>query len=319
VSAHGHDHSHAGHSHGGHSHAVIGPDTDTRRLTIGLALLVTFMVGEIVAGLIADSLALLSDAAHMLTDAGALLLALIVIRLVRRPAAGNLTFGLRRTEILSAQANGATLLVLGGLIVFGAIRRLIDPPAPEGVVMLVVALVGVVVNLVVTQQLAKANRESMNIEGAFQHILTDLVAFALTAVAGVVILVSGYDRADPIAALFVAAFMLYASIGLLRDSGRVLLEAAPVDVDVDEVGRAMARHPRVTEVHDLHVWEIGSGFAALSAHVLVEPDADCHGLRRELEAELHERFGLDHTTLQVDHAQPDGLLQIGQAGERDRH
>ena len=220
MRAHGHDHPDAGHSHAGHSHAVVGPDTDTRRLTIGLALLVAFMVGEIVAGLVADSLALLSDAAHMLTDAGALLLALIVIRLVRRPAAGNLTFGLRRTEILSAQANGATLLVLAGLIVFGAVRRLIDPPAPEGVVMLVVAIVGVVVNLLVTQQLARANRESMNIEGAFQHILTDLVAFALTAVAGVVILVSGYDRADPIAALFVAAFMLYASIGLLRDSGR---------------------------------------------------------------------------------------------------
>jgi cobalt-zinc-cadmium efflux system protein len=317
-----HDHHDHGRSHGhghGHSHAVVGPDTDARRLTIGLALLVAFMVGEVVAGILADSLALLSDAAHMLTDAGALLLALIVIRLVRRPARGNLTFGLRRTEILSAQANGATLLVLAGLIVFGAIQRLIDPPAPEGAGMLIVALVGVVVNLLVTQQLSRANRESMNIEGAFQHILTDLVAFALTAVAGIVILVSGYDRADPVAALFVAAFMLRAALGLLRDSGRVLLEMAPADVDVDEVGRAMVRHPRVTEVHDLHVWEIGSGFAALSAHVLVEPDADCHGLRRELEAVLHERFGLDHTTLQVDHAQTDGLLQIGQGEQRDRH
>jgi len=312
----GHDH----HSHGhGHSHAVVGPDTDARRLTIGLVLIVCFMVAEVVAGILADSLALLSDAAHMLTDAGALLLSLIVLRLVRRPAAGNLTFGLRRTEILSAQANGATLLVLGGLIVFGAIQRLIDPPSPEGGVMLAVALAGVVVTALVTQQLAKANRESMNIEGSFQHILTDLVAFAITAVAGVVILTTGYDRADPIAALGVAAFMLYAAVGLLRDSGRVLLEIAPDYVDVEEVGRAMAHHPHVTEVHDLHVWEIGSGFAALSAHVLVEPDADCHGLRRELEAVLHERFGLDHTTLQVDHAQPGALLQIAHGEQREQH
>jgi cobalt-zinc-cadmium efflux system protein len=321
MSAHDHgDHAQAGHSHGhgGHSHAVVGPDTDARRLGIGLALIVTFMVGEVVAGILADSLALLSDAAHMLTDAGALLLSLIVLRLVRRPAEGNLTFGLRRTEILSAQANGATLLVLACLIVFGAIQRLIDPPDPDGGVIVVVSIVGVLVTALVTQQLAKANRESMNIEGSFQHILTDLVAFALTGLAGVVILVAGYERADPIAALLVAAFMLRAAVGLLRDSGRVLLEAAPSNLDVDEVGRAMARHPHVTEVHDLHVWEIGSGFPALSAHVLVEADADCHGLRRELELVLNERFGLDHTTLQVDHAQPDGLLQI-EHGQRERH
>src|SRR4051794_15317903 len=277
------------------------------------------MAAGVVAGIVGHSLALLSDAAHMLTDAGALLLALIVIRLVRRPAEGNLTFGLRRTEILSAQANGATLLVLGGLIVFGAIGRLISPPEPEGGVMLIVALVGVAVNLVVTQQLAQANRESMNVEGAFQHILTDLVAFALTAVAGVVILTTGFDRADPIAALLVAAFMLRAAVGLLRASGRVLLEMAPPNLDVDEIGRAMAQHAHVTEVHDLHVWEIGSGFPALSAHVIVGADADCHGLRRELEAALHERFGLDHTTLQVEHSQTDGLLQIGDAERRTSH
>jgi cobalt-zinc-cadmium efflux system protein len=311
-------HDHGAHGHAGHSHA-IGPDADARRLTIGLALIVAFMVAEVIAGILADSLALLSDAAHMLSDAGALLLSLIVLRLVRRPAGGNLTFGLRRMEVLSAQANGATLLVLACLIVYGGIRRLIDPPEPEGLVILVVSLAGVVVTGVVTQQLAKANRESMNIEGSFQHILTDLVAFALTGVAGALILLTGFDRADPIAALIVAAFMLRAAFGLLRASGRVLLEIAPSHLDVDEVGRAMARHPRVTQVHDLHVWEIGSGFPALSAHVLVEADADCHGLRRELELVLAERFGLDHTTLQVDHAQPDGLLQIQHRERRERH
>jgi cobalt-zinc-cadmium efflux system protein len=255
----------------------------------------------------------------MLTDAGALLLSLLVIRLVRRPAEGNLTFGLRRMEVLSAQANGATLLVLACLVVFGAIQRLITPPEPEGLVIVLVAVAGMIVTGVVTLELSKANRESMNIEGSFQHIFTDLVAFALTALAGVLVLVGGFDRADPVAALVVAAFMLRAAIGLLRVSGRVLLEIAPAHLDVGAVGDAMAGEEHVTEVHDLHVWEIGSGFPALSAHVLVKPDADCHRVRRELEAMLRERFDLDHTTLQVDHAQVDGLLQIGRAETREHH
>ncbi len=297
------------HSHAGHTHA-IGEDTDTRRLTIGLALIVGFMVVEIVAGILAGSLALLSDAAHMLTDAGALLLSVVVIRLVRRPAEGNLTFGLRRMEILSAQANGGTLLVLAGLIVFGAIRRLITPGAPGGWTMVAVAVAGVFVNLLATRELAKANRSSMNIEGSYQHLLTDLYAFGATAVAGVIVIATGFNRADAIAALFVAALMLRAAVGLLRASGRVLLEMAPAELDVQEIGNTMAQHPGVTEVHDLHVWEIGSSFPALSAHILVEGDADCHAARRELEQLLRERFGIDHTTLQVDHAQ-DRLLQIG--------
>jgi cobalt-zinc-cadmium efflux system protein len=306
----GHEHDH-GHELGGHTHVVVREDSDTRRLAIGLALIVTFMVVEIVAGILANSLALLSDAAHMLTDAGALLLALVVLRLVRRPAGGNLTFGLQRTEALSAQANGATLLVLACLIVYGGIRHLISPPQADGWTILLVSLAGVAVTGVASHQLAKANRESMNIEGAFQHIWTDMIAFVATGAAGAVILTTGFYRADAIAALFVAAIMLRASVNLLRASGRVLLEIAPAHLDVAEVGGAMARHPRVREVHDLHVWEIASGFPALSAHVLVDPDADCHGIRRELELLLDERFAVDHTTLQVDHASAEGLLQIG--------
>jgi cobalt-zinc-cadmium efflux system protein len=310
--------SHGGHSHAGHSHGTVGPDADVRRLVVGLTLIVAFMVGEVIAGILADSLALLSDAAHMLTDAGALLLSLLTIRLVRRPARGNLTFGLKRMEVLSAQANGATLLVLTCLIVYGGIQRLIHPPEPDGLVIAIVSAVGIVVTGLVTVQLAKANRESLNIEGSFQHVLTDFIAFAATGLAGVVIVFTGWDRADPIAALFVAAVMLRAALGLLRDSGRVLLEIAPAHLDVDEVGRAMARHPHVSEVHDLHVWEIGSGFPALSAHVLVELDADCHALRRELEVMLVERFGLEHTTLQVDHVHAEGLIQIEQNALRER-
>jgi len=301
----------AGPPHTGHSH-VVSTDTDRRRLGIALTLIVAFMVGEIVAGILAHSLALLSDAAHMLTDAGALGLSLVVLWLAARPARGNLTFGFRRTEILSAQANGATLLVLAGLIVYASIRRLISPPDPEGTVILVVALVGIVVTLAATWQLSKANRQSMNIEGSFQHIFTDLLAFVLTAVAGVIILTTGFGRADPIASLLIAAIMIRSAYALLRDSGRVLLEAAPEGMNVDEIGNALAAYSGVTDVHDLHVWTITSGFPSLSAHVLVRSGDDCHAIRRELEQLLAERFHIDHTTLQVEH-EPERLLSIGRS------
>ncbi len=282
---------------------------DARRLALSLALILAFMAAEVVVGVLAHSLALLSDAAHMLTDAGALAMSLVVLRLVAQPAGGNRTFGLRRSEILSAQANGAALLVLAGLIVYGAVRRLVSPPDARGGAILVVALVGIGVNLLATWQLAGANRRSLNVEGSFQHVLNDLYAFIATAVAGGIILATGWVRADPVAALFVAALMLWASWRLLRDSGRVLLDIAPAGLPVEEIGTTMASHPGVVEVHDLHVWEVTTEFPSLSAHVLVEPGADCHGIRRELEAVLRDRFGLEHTTLQVEHASAK-LVQI---------
>ncbi len=302
----GHDHLHG-----------PAPDADARRLATALALIVGLMAAEVVVGVLAHSLALLSDAAHMLTDAGALVLSLVVIRLVARPSGrGNLTFGLKRAEILSAQANGFTLLVLSGLIVYGAVVRLVSPPRPGGLAMLVVALAGVVVNLAATWQLAQANRASLNVEGSFRHILTDLAAFALTAVAGAVVLATGFGRADGIAALAIAAIMLRAAYGLLRDSGRVLLEAAPGGMSVEEIGNALVSHPHVASVHDLHVWEIGSGFPALSAHVLVHSGDDCHVIRRELELMLEQRFEIEHSTLQVDHERARRLLTISIARGR---
>ena len=300
--------SHEHHHHGpGHSHAPA--DASARRLAIALGLLLGLMAVEVAAGIAASSLALLSDAAHMLTDAAALALALVAIRLSRRPARGAMTYGLRRTEILSAQFNGATLLVLGLLIVVEGVRRLFVPPEVEGAVVLIVALLGVVVNLVATVVLHGADRSSLNVEGAFQHVLTDLVAFIATAIAGFVILLTGFDRADGIASLFVAAVMLRAAWGLLRESGRIFLEAAPRGVDVDAIGRDMVAQPGVTEVHDLHVWEVSSGFVALSAHIQVGRDNDCHAARRSLERLLHDGYDIEHTTLQVDHEGGD-LLQI---------
>jgi len=294
-----HDHAH-GHADGGE---------DARRLRFALALILLFMAGEVAVGIVAHSLALLSDAAHMLTDAGALAMSLVVLRLAVRPAHGNQTFGLRRSEILSAQANGAALLVLGFVIVYGGVRHLVSPPPASGWPIVVVALVGIGVNLVATWQLAGANRESLNVEGSYQHVLNDLFAFIATAIAGGVILGTGWVRADAVAALFVAALMLRASWRLLRESGRVLLDIAPAGLPVEEIGTAMASHTGVVEVHDLHVWEVTAEFPTLSAHVLVEPGADCHGIRRELEALLRDRFGLAHTTLQVDHASA-RLVQI---------
>ncbi len=291
-------------------------DADRGRLALALALIVAFMAVEVVVGIAASSLALLADAAHMLTDASAIGFALVAMRLAARPATGGYTFGLKRAEILSAQLNGATLLALAAFIVYEGVRRLVDPPEVEGTAVLVVALVGVVVNLAAAWTLARASRQSLNVEGAYRHILTDLLAFLGTAVAGAVVLLTGFTRADGIAALAVAAIMAWAAYGLLRDSGRVLLEAAPRGLEAEPIGRAMASLPSVAEVHDLHVWEVTSGFPALSAHVLVAPGDDCHARRRELERLLAGEFGIEHTTLQVDHEQPQELLAIETDGAR---
>jgi cobalt-zinc-cadmium efflux system protein len=227
-----------------------------------------------------------------------------------------MTYGLGRAEILSAQANGLTLLVLAGLIIYGAIGRLVSPPSVHGGVVLVVALAGIVVNLAAARVLAggQGHERSLNVEGSFRHILTDLYGFIATAIAAVIIIATGFDRADAIASLVIAGLMLQAAYSLLKASGRVFMEAAPAGLDPDKIGRALAAQPGVVEVHDLHVWEVTSGFAALSAHVVVRAGDDCHELRRSLHDLLDERFHIHHTTLQVDHES--GPLQIEVAAQR---
>lgn len=295
--------------HLGHRHHVGPPvraraETDRRWIAGGLAVITAFMVAEVVIGFAVNSLALLTDAAHMLSDAGALALALVAIHLARRPPSGGFTYGLRRAEILSAQANGLTLLLFAAWLGYHAIVRLIRPEEVVGMPVLITALAGIVVNLVVAWMVRKADRRSLNVEGAYQHIVTDLAAFIATAIAAVVILTTGFDRADPIASLVVVALMVRAGVVLVRDSGRILLEAAPAGLDPVQIGRDMAGHDGVVEVHDLHVWEITSGAPALSAHVIVAPTLDCHDIRLDLERLLRDRYDLSHTTLQVDHAQP---------------
>ena len=246
----------------------------------------------------------------MLTDAGALILSLVVLRITQRPAGAHMTYGMRRAEVLSGQANGSVLVVLGLIVIYEGATRLIWPPAVEGRLVTAVAAVGVVVNVIAAVVLAKANRENLNVEGSFQHILTDLYAFLGTLVAGIVIMTTGYTRADAIASLFVAVLMVRSGFLLQRKAVRVLLEGAPTDMAPHAVGEAMARVPHVTEVHDLHVWEIAPGHPVLTAHVLVAADADCHATRRAVEALVRERFHITHTTLQVDHA-PQQFLSIG--------
>jgi cobalt-zinc-cadmium efflux system protein len=291
-----------------HEHAT-GAETEIRPLVLALGLILAFMAAEVALAIVAGSLALLSDAAHMLVDAAALGISVWAARLALRPPGGRMTFGFRRAEILSAQANGITLLVLGAAIVVEGIRRLISPPEVRGGLVLATACAGVVVNVLALRQVARANRASLNVEGSYRHLLTDLYAFAGTAAAGLVVWTTGFERADPIASLLVAGSMLAAAWPLLRRSGTILLEAAPEGLLPDEIGAALRDHAGVADVHDLHVWEIGSGFPALSAHVLVGREEDCHAIRRELEGMLHERFGVDHTTLQVEHTS-DRLLGI---------
>jgi cobalt-zinc-cadmium efflux system protein len=301
--AHGSGHDHGAGGHAGHSHDVAA-DADRRWLAIALTLITGFMAVEVVIGIMASSLALISDAARMLTDAASIVLALIAMRLAARPARGGFTYGLKRAEILSAQANGLTLLLLGAWLAYEAVRRLIEPPEVEGGLMLATALTGIVVNVAATWCLSKANRSSLNVEGAYQHILNDLFAFIGTAIAALIVVLTGFARADAIATLVVVALMVKAGYGLLRESGRIFLEAAPADVDPNALGDMLVGEPAVVEVHDLHVWQITAGDVALSAHVLVDPDSDCHALRREVEQVLATDYAITHTALQVDHAGP---------------
>jgi cobalt-zinc-cadmium efflux system protein len=294
-------HAHHHHPHGhGHAHGIEGGDR--RHLMLALVLLLAFMAIEVVIGVLARSLALLSDAGHMLTDAGAIALALFAMHMANRPARGSYTWGYKRVEILSAQANGITLLLLALWFVIEAVQRLLAPPAVRGPWVLATALAGIAVNLAAVWIMGRADRRSLNVEGSYQHILTDLYAFIATAVAGAIVWLTGWNRADAVAALIVAVLMLRAGLALVRDAGRVFMEAAPRGIEPDAVREAILAVPQITRLADLHVWEVTSGMPALSAHIYVDHAVDCHDKRREVSAMLLQRFGIDHVTLQTDHA-----------------
>jgi cobalt-zinc-cadmium efflux system protein len=292
------------HAHG-HEHGP-GTGSDRRYLLIALALLAAFMVAEVITAILSGSLALLSDAGHMLSDVGAIGGALWAISLAARPPSGKWTYGLKRAEILSAAGNGITLLVVAGIVTAEAISRLIHPPAVDGWPVIAVATAGIVVNVAASWVLARANRSSLNVEGAFRHVLTDLYGFIGTVIAGIIIVTTGFTRADAIASLIVVALMVKAAWELLRDSGRVLLEAAPEGLDLEQVRTHLAEVPHVVGVHDLHAWTVTSGLPALSAHVVIEDDCfnDGHAPRLldQLQACLTGHFDVEHSTFQLEAA-----------------
>jgi cobalt-zinc-cadmium efflux system protein len=284
-----------------HEHAS-SPAADRRWLAAALAVIVAFMVGEIAAGLAAHSLALVTDAAHMLSDAVALAVAIVASRIAQRPARGAFTYGFARVDALSGQASGITMILLAMWFTVVAVRRLVSPAGVHGGVVTLVALIGVAVNLAATAFAARADRGSLNVRGVLAHLVTDIWAFAATLVAGVVILATGWARADAIASLAVAALVAWTGWRLVRAAGRVFLEAAPTGVDPGTLGGELVQVDGVASVHDLHVWEIGPGVVAMSAHVLVEPSHDCHEVAGRLRGLLLEQHAIGHVTLQTDHA-----------------
>lgn len=298
-------HTHGPLDHAGHGHHHDHGRANRRSLAIVLALTAAFVAAEVVGALLTGSLALLADAGHMLSDAASLAVALFAAWLAMKPATPNRSFGYKRAEILAALFNGVTLVAISFWIFAEAVRRLGDPPEVLGGPMLAVAVLGLLVNvagvLILSRSSGRGSARSLNVEGAVRHVLADALGSVGAIGASVVIVLTGWNYADPLASVLIGGLILLSSWRLLRDSVGILLEETPRGIDATEVGRAMVGVPGVEEVHDLHVWTITSGFPALAAHVLVGTGEDCHAKRRDLEALLARDFGIGHTTLQVDH------------------
>lgn len=286
-------------SHHEHQHAE--GKGNRRALAVVLALTASFTVVEIIGGLLTGSLALLADAGHMLSDNLSLGIALFAAWLAGKPATPEKSFGYRRAEILAALANGMTLVAVSLWVFVEAYSRLREPADVLGGPMLAVAALGLLVNAVGAIVLYRSGGENLNVEGAMRHVLADALGSVGAMVAAAVIILTGWRYADPLISIAIGLLILGSSWKLLRDSTIILLEATPSNLKAEEVGHRMASADGVVEVHDLHIWTITSGFPALSAHVLVGRDEDCHARRRELEELLANEFDISHTTLQVDH------------------
>lgn len=302
---HGHQHDH-GHSHG----PGAWRETDRRALLIAAGLTASFMVAEVAGGLLTGSLALLADAAHMLSDSFSLFLALGAVALASRPATAKRTYGYKRAEILAALINGVLLVVVSIWIVIEAIGRIGDPPEILGGWMLVVAVAGLIVNLIAARVLYGSAGDSLNVKAALRHVLADVAGSVGVILAALIILLTGWELADPIVSIVISVLIAASAWSVLRDSVDVLLEAAPRGMDTEKIGYSMAGLSGVEQVHDLHVWQITSGMPMLSAHVLVGSDSDCHAIRADLEHLLKADFEIDHTTLQVEHVSHQAPIPI---------
>ena len=287
--------------HHEHGHPVGARDGNLRALGVVLVLTASFTVVEVIGGLLTGSLALLADAGHMLSDNVSLGVALFAAWLAGRPATPEKSFGYRRAEILAALANGATLVAISVWVFVEAYERFREPAAVLGGPMLAVAALGLLVNAVGAAILYRSGGESLNVQGAMRHVFADALGSVGAMIAAAVIILTGWRYADPLISVAIGLLILGSSWTLLRDSTNILLEATPRGLDAGEVGRKMAAVEGIIEVHDLHIWTITSGFPALSAHVLVGGQEDCHARRRELEELLTREYSISHTTLQVDH------------------
>jgi cobalt-zinc-cadmium efflux system protein len=294
---HGHD----------HRHGAVGAGASA--LAIALGLNAAYTVAEGAAGVLVGSMALLADAAHNLSDVLALAVALFAARLARRPPTPTRSFGYMRAEILSALCNGVLVVAMAAWIAVESLLRLGDPPSVTGGWLTLVAAAGIAVNAASAAILARSARDNLNVRASIVHLGTDALASLGVVVGGIVIAVTGWYVVDPLLGLGIAVLIALGARGVLSDAVHILLEGAPRGIDVGAVGARLAAVPGVRDVHDLHVWEITSGFPALSAHVLVEPGDVCHATRRALERLLADEFHIEHTTLQVDHARPE-LIQI---------
>lgn len=287
----------SGHAHS-HAPAAIEPGKE-KPLWIALVLTSTFLVAEVIGGIVTGSLALISDAAHMFTDAAALAIALAAIRVGRRPADAKRTFGYHRFEILAAAFNALLLFGVAIYILFEAYQRIKSPPAIESTGMLVIATLGLVINLVSMKLLAAGKDESLNVKGAYLEVWSDMLGSVGVIVGAIVIRFTGWAWVDPAIAVLIGLWVLPRTWVLLRDSVNILLEGVPSGVDLTQVSQALAAMPRVDSVHDLHLWSLTSGKTSLSAH-LVSAKGNADEITRTATRMLEDKFGLHHTTLQVE-------------------
>ena len=306
-----------------HEHPHEERGESRRALTVVLVMTAGFTACEVVGGLLTGSLALLADAGHMISDNLSLGLALFAVWLAGRPETPERSFGYKRAEILAALANGVTLVAVSIWIFIEAYSRLREPPEILGGPMLAIAALGLLVNAAGAIVLSRSSGGNLNTQGALRHVVADALGSIGVIIAALVIVLTGWRYADPLVSVVIGALILASSWSLLRDSTNILLEASPRDMNAEEVGRKMAGAEGVAEVHDLHIWTITSGFPALSAHVLVGQNEDCHARRRELEDLLAREYGISHTTLQVDHiGDHEGEVhgpQFLSLGEKPRH
>ncbi len=278
-----------------------------------LAINGAMLVAEAVGGVLTGSLAVLADAGHLLSDVGSIALALFAARLASLPAAGRRTFGYQRSEVLAALVNGLLLVAVSVAIAIEAIQRFSDPPSIDGAGVLALGLFGLAGNVAATLVLARGQREDINLEGALRHSAADALGSIGVVIAGAVVLAGGSSVVDPIVSLLIAALVLASSWRLIKEPFDVLMEAAPAGVDVAGMGKAICGEEGVREVHDLHVWTVTSGFGAVAAHVVVANGADRDLIRQRLELTLRERFGIEHTTLQMEEQAAGGLLRVENA------